>query len=94
MASGSSSCPCSSNTLFSFEAGSSPLPKGTYHVTATFDGEHHSKSSARGSFTVVDGSSGAVAAVSGAFFVIAVLASTRRVPHGSREGKSESGQRS
>ncbi|MDG6898488.1 MAG: hypothetical protein JRN24_01990 [Nitrososphaerota archaeon] len=75
VASGSTSCPCSSTTLFGFEAGSSPLGVGTYQVVAEFNGEHNSSSSDGSGFSVVDGSSGgAVAAMSGSLLVFAVFA--------------------
>ena len=38
VASGTVNCPCSSKTLFSYTAGSSPIPPGSYSVSASWNG--------------------------------------------------------
>jgi hypothetical protein len=80
VASGTSSCNrCSSVTLFSFTAGTSPLVPGSYTVKGSFDKGHGVVSSPTSSFTIGSGqqSSGAFLTMSASIVALAFLVKGR-----------------
>ena len=95
VAASSTSCPCSSTTLFTYRAGTAPLTKGTYKVEVGFSGKQGTDASASETITVTDSqAAGQVAAVSLTLVALAALAGRWAMEEPDKERKAPAGSRS